>query len=1063
MWLELLVVLAIFAAALTVRVYRLHEFPPGLYNDEAANGLDALNVLAGQHPVFFARNTGREPLFIYLQAGMVALLGATPFALRLTAALVGALAVPAAYWMVREAFAGSSLGARRLALWTALFMAFGYWHLSLSRIGFRANLLPLMASITFALFWRAWRPLQGGGRFPWVTVTLTGLALGVTLYTYTASRFIPILMVIVVAAALLQPGQTKSQRWRSIGALAVVAAVSAVVFAPLGLYFAQHPDVFFGRAASISVLSKQFAGDNPITALAQTVYKTAMMFFIMPDINLRHNPAQRPVFDLLLGLWLVAGLVLSIVRWRRLPYLFIVGWFVLLALPAVLTAEGVPHSLRASGMIPAVYVLPVLAMAAAGLWLSRWAKVLRNWLPLPFLLFSAITGVNAYFGAWQNIRDFDAAFLTNYAQLAMDLSKFGEASGVWLVPLSPNYYLTDATFFTTDFLYQGKAGYTTVLVEPAAASKRLAEMVNGRQKAYLLRTENTERFPEAGYILGDPKNLLRFLLDKYGVQVAEHDDSVLGMPYLEYQVPRHATYQVAGAWAPRHDSFDNKVKLTGVDYGRTAGAADDVDVARKEVPAGDPLWVALRWEPQVPIDIDLKTSLMLKDKAGHVVGQSDDLLVGDRYPVERVWSPGETAGTYHIVPTLPAIPPGDYDLTLRVYEDKTLRPYPAVDDQGKSIGAEVRLGGVTVLPPRTPPVVTPQHTLPADTQLAPDLFLLGYDLPAASVAPGGNLPLTLYWRAGAQPAADYQVTVQLRDADGQVAAERTAAPAGGTYSTTLWSAGTTVRDWHDLPVPSTTPNGSYSLVVAVSDGQQTVGELDLGEITVEGRPHLFEAPPVSVPVEATFGQAVRLLGVESALPTAVKPGDAITIPLAWQVEQLAQQPLVRFVHLLGSDGRPVAQQDGVPCEGACAVETWVPDEVFRDTITLTVPPDAGAGTYRLGVGWYDQNTLERLPAADANGEALADQLVLVAGRDRSAAMRGEGRVRATSRLSSLSLTTLQVGGKIVGHTASLHGCKPDPRLEVHPSQSVNCRSVICVARPVWISIRDASSLPVRPS
>ena len=116
-WWELLAVLAIFLVALALRTYRLHEWPPGLFNDEAANGLDGLAVLRGERPIFFPRNTGREPLFLYLQAGMMALLGPTPYALRLTAAIVGALAVPAAYWMVRELFWGSPEKSRRVALW----------------------------------------------------------------------------------------------------------------------------------------------------------------------------------------------------------------------------------------------------------------------------------------------------------------------------------------------------------------------------------------------------------------------------------------------------------------------------------------------------------------------------------------------------------------------------------------------------------------------------------------------------------------------------------------------------------------------------------------------------------------------------------------------------------------------------------------------------------------------------------------------------------------------------------------------------------------------------------
>ena len=106
-WAEWLVVLLLFGLALFLRTYRLETIPPGLFNDEAANGLDARAVLAGAHPIFFERNSGREPIFIYLQAAMMALMGQTPLALRLTAALIGALTIPATYWLVRELFAES--------------------------------------------------------------------------------------------------------------------------------------------------------------------------------------------------------------------------------------------------------------------------------------------------------------------------------------------------------------------------------------------------------------------------------------------------------------------------------------------------------------------------------------------------------------------------------------------------------------------------------------------------------------------------------------------------------------------------------------------------------------------------------------------------------------------------------------------------------------------------------------------------------------------------------------------------------------------------------------------
>ena len=101
-----------------------------------------------------------------------------------------ALTVPAIYWMTREAFSRTTLPARWLALWTALFMAFSYWHISLSRIGFRAIMLPLMAALAFGWFWRAWWKLDESNngqdhprsyRLPLLDLVLCGLFVGLSL------------------------------------------------------------------------------------------------------------------------------------------------------------------------------------------------------------------------------------------------------------------------------------------------------------------------------------------------------------------------------------------------------------------------------------------------------------------------------------------------------------------------------------------------------------------------------------------------------------------------------------------------------------------------------------------------------------------------------------------------------------------------------------------------------------------------------------------------------------------------------------------------------------------
>jgi len=133
--------LLVTALAAALRLYALDTWPPGLYHDEAYNGLDAINIIRGVRPIFFEANNGREPLFVYLVAVSISCLGRSPLAIRLLSALLGTLTIPATYWMTRQ------LLGRGEALLTALITAVTFWHLNLSRVGFRAIGLPLLTAL----------------------------------------------------------------------------------------------------------------------------------------------------------------------------------------------------------------------------------------------------------------------------------------------------------------------------------------------------------------------------------------------------------------------------------------------------------------------------------------------------------------------------------------------------------------------------------------------------------------------------------------------------------------------------------------------------------------------------------------------------------------------------------------------------------------------------------------------------------------------------------------------------------------------------------------------------
>src|SRR5690606_17789038 len=120
--------LLILLSAAYLRLFRLASVPFGWHPDEATKALLARDVLAGKYfPVFFSAFTGREALYVYLEAGAFGLLGEHIFVARLLSAFSGVLTVALTYAVARRIFS------RRVALFAAAFLAVSLWHLIASR------------------------------------------------------------------------------------------------------------------------------------------------------------------------------------------------------------------------------------------------------------------------------------------------------------------------------------------------------------------------------------------------------------------------------------------------------------------------------------------------------------------------------------------------------------------------------------------------------------------------------------------------------------------------------------------------------------------------------------------------------------------------------------------------------------------------------------------------------------------------------------------------------------------------------------------------------------------
>ncbi|MYC21830.1 MAG: hypothetical protein F4X62_10185, partial [Caldilineaceae bacterium SB0662_bin_25] len=98
------ILLALAIVVVVLRFAGLAELPMGLNRDEGIDGALALQVLRGEHAIFFPVDQGREPSAIYALALSTILFGRTLLAMHLPTALGSAGLVFAVFWLGKVLF-----------------------------------------------------------------------------------------------------------------------------------------------------------------------------------------------------------------------------------------------------------------------------------------------------------------------------------------------------------------------------------------------------------------------------------------------------------------------------------------------------------------------------------------------------------------------------------------------------------------------------------------------------------------------------------------------------------------------------------------------------------------------------------------------------------------------------------------------------------------------------------------------------------------------------------------------------------------------------------------------
>jgi hypothetical protein len=272
--------------------------------------------------------------------------------------------------------------------------------------------------------------------------------------------------------------------------------------------------------------------------------------------------------------------------------------------------------------------------------------------------------------------------------------------------------------------------------------------------------------------------------------------------------------QALGAQHEQPANFGGHVELLGY------------DLPAVEVEAGQPLPLTLYWRATAPVPHNYQVFVHLTNPATTLWGQSDKLNPGDfpstRWPLDKyVWDD-------HRLPVLPGTPPGEYRLSVGLYDLSTGRRAPVFDAAGQIVGDNVVLDtAVKVAVPRVPPAL---ESLQMQGQIDRDYGaarLLGWSIESPLVQTPNFARLTLFWQGIAGQPITRAVRAELIDQAGHIAQAVESAVPGLARDEVR-------RDQIGFWLPPEFPVGPYGVRIELLDEQQQVVDtLDLTSIEVK--------------------------------------------------------------------------------------------------------------------------------------------------------------------------------------------------------------------------------------
>jgi len=338
--------MVVLAALIFFRCYRL--VPPGLWGDDAINGLLAYDVLDGvvTSPFQLVRHSHSyfHALTNYAIAGSFYVFGASLTTLRLPGIAAGCVTGMAVYGIARQLFG------RATAVFCGLLFAAAPVEIAHSKSLTQVVFGLMFQTTAVVAFIRGLQPR----RTAWLVAAAVPLA--ATIYTYHAAKIAPlVLLPLVVAEWRRHGGNRRGLLWAGL--------VFALCLLPAAQSYWQQPIALTGRAQGVSLMTAMRESGS-LRPLALSVAHTLGIFHVEQGPKYHwFGPGHDPALTLIAAALVLHGLVLSLRRRHQLRHQLLLFWFAIGLAPAILST-GAPRGYRALLATPPIFIWVALPLSA---------------------------------------------------------------------------------------------------------------------------------------------------------------------------------------------------------------------------------------------------------------------------------------------------------------------------------------------------------------------------------------------------------------------------------------------------------------------------------------------------------------------------------------------------------------------------------------------------------------------------------------------------------------------------------------------------------------------------